>query len=377
MAKQKVKGINLKRENVNRLLAWWNVIVEWSRKRWAEKRNRPWIVGAGGVCVVVVLFATWIFWWPNSFSNPDSRVINVSRGDSFARVVDSLYAQGIIGSKTSIKIAGRILGGATELKVGRYTFAGGVSNLSIIRDLREGNRTLIPVSIPEGIRMTTVARRLSKELGVDSAKVMELCLDSAVAVAWGIPDLSVEGYLLPDTYFFHWQTDERDLVERFLQAFREFYVDSLQARASQLGMTTHQILTFASIVDRETQIPDERPVVAGVYHNRLKRRMRLEADPTIQYILPDGPRRLLYSDLRVPSRYNTYRNYGLPPGPIGNPGREAILATLYPTEHQYYYFVADGRGGHTFTKTYEEHQRAVRVYRRVRREMQRETTLGR
>ncbi len=362
---------------MNRLLAWWKVIADLGLKVWAEKRLRPWIIGSVGLCLIVLLFATWIFWWPNTFDDPDRRVINVSRGDSFARVVDSLYAQGIIVSKASFRIAGRIIGGTTELKVGRYTFSSGASNISIITDLRDGNRTLIPVSIPEGVLMTTVARRLSKELGVDSAKVMGLCRDSAITAEWGIQDSTVEGYLLPDTYFFHWQTDERDLIERLLLAFREFYVDSLQARASHLGMTAHQVLTFASIVDKETQIPDERAIVAGVYHNRLRIRMRLEADPTIQYILPDGPRRLLYSDLSRRSPYNTYRNYGLPPGPIGNPGRAAILATLYPTEHQYYYFVADGRGGHTFTRTYEEHQRAVRVYRRVRREMQREAAIGR
>lgn len=361
---------------MNRLIAWWKIGVEWALKVWADKKLRPFIAVGGGLLLVMILFVTWVFLWPNTFSDPDRRVFNVSRGDSFARVVDSLYQQGIIRSKTSFKIAGRILGGATELKVGRYTFISGASNMSIIQDLREGNRTLIPVAIPEGVRMTIVARRLSKELGVDSAKVMELCLDSAVAAEWGIPDSTLEGYLLPDTYLFHWQTDERELVDRLLQAFKEFYTDSLQARAAQMGMSTHEVLTFASIVDKETQIPEERTIVAGVYHNRLKRRMRLEADPTIQYILPDGPRRLLYSDLRIPSRYNTYRNYGLPPGPIGNPGREAILATLYPADHQYYFFVADGRGGHTFTRTYDEHQRAVRVYRRVRREMQREAALG-
>lgn len=353
------------------------LVSQWSLRLWAEKRLRPWLIGLAAFVVLVFMFATWVLWWPNSFSEPEQRIIHVSRGASFARVVDSLYAQGIIGSKVSFKIAGRILGGTTELKVGRYTFESGASNLSIIDDLREGNRTLIPVSIPEGILTRLVVRRLSRELGVDSLKIAALCRDSAVIAAWGIPDSTVEGYLLPDTYPFHWQTDERELVDRLLGAFREFYSDSLQARAAELGMTTHEVLTLASIVEKETQIPDERPIVAGVYHNRLRIRMRLDADPTIQYILPDGPRRLLYSDLNIRSPYNTYRNYGLPPGPIGNPGRAAILAVLYPTQHQYYYFVADGRGGHTFTRTYEEHQRAVRVYRRVRREMQREAAFGR
>jgi len=353
------------------------MIGEALRVLWANRRFRLWTVTVGPVFLVLLILTIWIFLWPNSFSDPDTRVVNVSRGESFNQVVDSLYEKGIISGKLSFKIAGRALGVTTELKVGRYTFTTGVSNLSILGDLSDGSaRTLISVSIPEGVRMNLVAKRFSRELGIDSASFMAYCTDPAVATAWNIPDTTLEGYLLPDTYFFHWQTDERQLVDQLMTAFWQFYSDSLQERQRRLGFTMHQAITFASIVEKETQLSDERPVVAGVYHNRLKKRMRLEADPTVQYILPDGPRRLLYRDLRIPSPYNTYRNYGLPPGPIGNPGRAAILATLYPTNHEFLYFVADGRGGHTFSRSYSEHQRAVRVYRRIRREMQREANLG-
>ena len=354
------------------------MIREALRGLWDNRRFRLWSLTAGPVCIVLLILTVWIFLWPNSFSGPGKRVISVSRGETFNEIVDSLYSNGIISGKTSFKIAGRILGLTKDLEVGRYTFSSGTSNLTILMDLSDGSsRNLIPVSIPEGVQMTTIARRFSQELGVDSAAVMAYCTDSAFAARWGIPDTTLEGYLLPDTYFFHWQTNERHLVERLLSAFWQFYSDSLKGRQEKLGLSMHEVITFASIVDKETQLPDERPVVAGVYHNRLRKRMRLEADPTIQYILSDGPRRLLYRDLRMASPYNTYRNYGLPPGPIGNPGREAILATLYPTDHQYFYFVADGRGGHTFSQSYSEHQRAVRVYRRIRREMQREANFGR
>ncbi|MBI4418164.1 MAG: endolytic transglycosylase MltG [Ignavibacteriales bacterium] len=354
-----------------------NRILIGAGQMWAVKSARVTIVAAGVVVFIVLSFSIWIFLWPNWFSGPPERVIHVARGDTFNRVTDSLYTNGIIRSKQAFKIAGRMLGLSRELKVGRYSFPSGLSNLTILYALRDGtSRKLIPVSLPEGIRMTFVAGRLGKELGVDSTRIMDLCTDSSLVAAWGISAPSLEGYLLPDTYFFHWQTEELSVVERFLQAFREFYSDSLLERQRQLGMSTHQVVTFASIVERETQMPWERAVVAGVYHNRLARGMRLEADPTIQYVLPDGPRRLMYSDLRIESAYNTYRIRGLPPGPIGNPGRDAILASLYPERHEYLYFVADGTGGHRFSKSYSEHLRAVREYRRVRREMQRQANAG-
>ncbi|MEX2088727.1 MAG: endolytic transglycosylase MltG, partial [Bacteroidota bacterium] len=177
-------------------------------------------------------------------------------------------------------------------------------------------------------------------------------------------------YLMPDTYRFFWQTEEREIIERMVNEFKSFFVDSLKSRQKGMNMSLNQVLTLASIVEGETSLDRERTTVAGVYHNRLKRRMRLEADPTIQYIVPDGPRRLLYSDLKIDSPFNTYRNYGLPPAPIGSPGRLSILATLYPEQHAYLFFVADGTGGHKFSRNYAEHQRAVREWRRARRELQ-------
>jgi UPF0755 protein len=151
-----------------------------------------------------------------------------------------------------------------------------------------------------------------------------------------------------------------------LGEFRKFFADSLQRRARQIKMTINEVLTMASIVEGETILDRERPIIAGLYYNRLRRRMKLEADPTIQYIISDGPRRLLYLDLRTESPYNTYQKYGLPPGPINNPGRKSILAALYPAKHNYLYFVADGTGGHRFARTFEEHLKNVRAYRRAR-----------
>ena len=343
----------------------------------SDPGNLKRIVLPSVLAFIVLLVFFWIFWWPNAFSDPSQRIVTISRGTSFSAVIDSLDAKGMIHSKFALKVAGRILGWTKELKVGLYYFNSGVSNYSMLRDLKDGtSRRMIAVSIPEGVRMRTIARRFGSELGVDSARIMYYCTDSAAVQSFGLQGKTLEGYLLPDTYFFQWQTDEKEIVERLVESFIEFYRDSLVERQRKLGMTMAEVLTFASIVEGEAQLDSERTIIAGVYYNRLKKRMRLEADPTIQYVLPDGPRRLLYRDLKVDSPYNTYLYYGLPPGPINNPGREAILATLYPAVHHYLFFVADGKGGHIFSRSYSDHQRAVRTYRKVRREMLRASGLG-
>ncbi|HCV42774.1 MAG TPA: endolytic transglycosylase MltG [Bacteroidetes bacterium] len=207
---------------------------------------------------------------------------------------------------------------------------------------------------------------LSRVVGIDSARFVALVHDESFVHSLGINAHSLEGYLLPDTYTFQWQTDEQALITTLVTEYRRFYTDSLQARANGLDWTTNQVMTLASIVEGEAVLQEERPVISGVYHNRLRKGMKLEADPTLRYVIDGGPRRILYSDLQIESPYNTYRYRGLPPGPINNPGRASILAALFPARHNYLFFVANGKGGHWFTSTYAEHMRYVRQYRRER-----------
>ncbi|HWP82778.1 MAG TPA: endolytic transglycosylase MltG [Bacteroidota bacterium] len=337
---------------------------------------KKWVLPPLILLTVLLLAAYVIFWMPNTFDT-DEKVLIVSRGATFKTVMDSLEAAGVIRSRLTFEFAGRILGYTTSVKVGKYVFRSGVSNSELLRDLRYGeSRNLIPVSIPEGTRMTGIMRRIAQTLGVNESELVALCSDSAFIGSLGLDVPNLEGYLLPDTYYFHWQTDEREILTRLVTAFVGFYDDRLKDRQREMKMTMHEVVTLASIVEGEAVIDSERATIAGVYHNRLKKRMRLEADPTIQYILADGPRRLFYRDLRVNSPYNTYLNYGLPPGPINNPGRQSIIAVLYPENHDYLFFVADGQGGHRFSKTYGEHQRHVKTFRRFRREMQKHSQIG-
>jgi UPF0755 protein len=301
----------------------------------------------------------------NTFADGEEKVLYVWKGQTFASVVDSLEVRGIIRSRRWFIFVARLHGGTTRVQVGKYRFHSGVSNYRILESLTKGKDVEhISVTLPEGLTSREQARILAHTLGIDSSQFVSLVHDEAFVRSLGIDSRSLEGYLFPETYSFPWQTEERDIVTRLVGQFKTVYTDSLQARARELGWTTNQALTLASIVEGEAGLPEERPVISGVYHNRLRRGMRLQADPTIRFTIEGGPRRILYSDLEVDHPYNTYRNKGLPPGPINNPGRASISAALFPAQHGYLFFVADGKGGHSFSATYAEHQRYVRRYRR-------------
>ncbi|HEY4644463.1 MAG TPA: endolytic transglycosylase MltG [Bacteroidota bacterium] len=309
-----------------------------------------------------------IFWSSNDFPEPEKAVI-IPQGATFLAITDSLEQHDVIRNRQLFVIAGKLTGWSKNLQKGKYSFERGISNYGILAGIYRGTLAVrIPVTIREGLTSERIARISTRDVGIDSAKFVELVHNPDFVHSLGIEAPSLEGYLLPDTYKFLWDPEEEEVIGRMVEEFKLFYTDSLQARAAEIGFDMNDVVTFASIVEGEAILDEERPIIAGVYHNRLRRRMRLEADPTIQYLLEGGPRRLLYQDLKIKSPYNTYQNYGLPPGPINNPGRSSVLATLYPARHSYLFFVTDGQGGHIFSKTYAEHLRAVRKYRRMMRE---------
>ncbi|MGB6031343.1 MAG: endolytic transglycosylase MltG [Bacteroidota bacterium] len=308
-----------------------------------------------------------IVYGSNTFEDAERKVFFISKGEHFSEVMDSLESQGIIRNRSMFEVVAMLFGGTSSLKVGKYIFESGASNAHIFQTLRSGGgNQLIHVTVLEGTFARTQARIFAKAVGIDSSRYIRNVYDSSFARALGIEASTLEGYLLPETYAFTWQQDEGQIIRALFGHFEEFFGDSLRKRADEMGMTVHEVMTLASIVEGEAILNEERPIISGVYHNRLRRGMRLEADPTIQFILPDGPRRLLYADLEIDNPYNTYRNRGLPPGPVNNPGKASILAALYPAQHNYLYFVANGKGGHWFSRSYEEHRRYVQMYRRER-----------
>ncbi len=310
-----------------------------------------------------------ILWAPNTFEG--DRFIIVSKGENFQQVLDSLQHAGIIRSRFLIDVAGRLLASTTKMQIGKYRFKSGMSNKDILDDIKIGKSIeAITVTIPEGLRATRMAKLLVKNLGIDSARFMELVYDSSFAHKLGVADDNLMGYLMPNTYRMYWQASEEQVITDLVGEFWKVFDDSLRSRTAAMGQSIHQILTMASIVEMETARDSERAIIAGVYYNRLRRRMRLQADPTIEFVLDGAPRRLYDSDLLKQSAYNTYLHYGLPPGPISNPGKASILAALYPAKHKYLFFVATGAGGHSFSRTYQQHLRAKKHLNRVREEQQ-------
>ncbi len=331
------------------------------------RRLRLPLTVVGVMLLGALLWLGYVFYGPNSFEGASEKVFYVSRGQSFSTIVDSLASGGIIRDRGLFVFVAKLHGGISRLQVGKYMFHSGVSNSEIFLAMRSGRGGIpIQVTIPEGLTARAQARLLNRQVGIDSAKYMRLVTDKSFTQSLGVEAASLEGYLFPETYVFTWQQDEKEIVKRLVGQFMHFYADSLRERERELGWTTEQVLTLASIVEGESRVKDERPVIAGVYRNRLRKGMLLEADPTIQYVLEPGPRRLLYSDLKLDSPYNTYRHRGLPPGPVNNPGLASILAALYPAEHNYYFFVANGTGGHWFSTTFDEHKRMVRMARHRR-----------
>jgi UPF0755 protein len=329
--------------------------------------KRTILIIVGCFVALVLLFFYEVLWAPNTFEG--DRWVTVSKGETFRQVMDSLEQSGIIRSRLLFKIAGYLQGSTTKMQIGKYRFKSGMSNRAILADIRYGiSIEMVSVTIPEGLRASRQAKIFAKGLGIDSIRFMELLQDTALIHQLNVDAASLEGYLMPKTYKFYWQTDEAEIVRTLVGEFWNEFTDSMKIDARRRGRSINEILTLASIIENETSIDSERAMIAGVYYNRLKKGMRLQADPTIQYVIEGGPRRLRYSDLYLESAYNTYRRAGLPPGPVSNPSRASIIAALYPAKHKYLFFVATGQGGHRFSRTFDEHKRAILEYRKIREE---------
>ncbi len=323
-----------------------------------------------GLLTYLVTFA------PNTPSYEGMRSVYVPPGTPFEQVVDSLEEAGILRQRWTFVLFASATGWRTQIKPGHYRIPSGASNKEILQKLRLGLQDPVRVTIPPGITPERFARILSHSLYVDTIEVLQALQDAALATSLGTDTLHLFAYMLPDTYYLYWTTRAQQAIRRFKREFDRFFVDSLRQRTRELGLTVDEVLRLASIVEWETPLEEEKPRVAGVYWNRLRRGMRLQADPTVQYALMQTEgglrRRLLYKDYEIEHPYNTYRIKGLPPGPLNNPSRSSILAVLYPEQHNYYFFVATGEGGHTFSRTYSEHLRKARAYYRLMRQRRRE-----
>ncbi len=313
----------------------------------------------------------------NYRNSTEDAVIKITRGDNLRTVATKLEENQMIFNKYIFIALGRIFGYQNNIIPGEYKFHNGITPINILNTIT--NPYIIrsvTITIPEGLNIRQMARLLKRQIGVDSARFVEEAKNDSLVKLLGFEAGSLEGYLFPDTYqisFTGIGNREKEIISLLASQFRNKITGDMREQLKQRDMSLNDLVTMASIIEAETRFEPEKKTIAGVYYNRLKKKMKLEADPTVQYVLPDGPkRRLMYSDLRYPSPYNTYLNKGLPPGPINNPGLNSILAALYPEEHTYLYFVAKGDGSHRFAESYDEHKKNIQLYQQYLREQQKQ-----
>jgi UPF0755 protein len=296
--------------------------------------------------------------------NDGPRTFSIQRGDNATAVAMRLREQGFIRSPSYFLLAATLGEQTTSLMPGRYTISGSMSARDILARLAFGNpeESVDRVTFPEGMTAEEVALRL-EEFGLCDADEFMAVAEAPEAHGIdtrGIYPPTLEGFLFPDTYFIDEQSTCKLMAKRMTAEFFKKFGPAESARAAELGMSPLEVVTLASLVEKEARLTSERGLISGVIHNRLKAKMMLQIDATVQYALPERKERLLYKDLEVDSPYNTYKRAGLPPGPICNPGTAAIRAALYPEESDYLYYVARGDGGHTFNRTFDEHVRSKR-----------------
>jgi UPF0755 protein len=298
----------------------------------------------------------------------------VPRGSGMSAVADTLDARGVIGSPAVFKLYARMKGTQAKLQPGVYEVRRGAAFDVILRKLATGDVVKTRLVIPEGWELRRIAPRLTQVTGQPADSVLSRLMDPVQAERYGVPGPTLEGYLYPATYVFPIGTGLDGILRELTGQYKRVWTPRLRERARGLGMSEREVVTLASIVEKEAKVWSERPTIARVYHNRLRRGMRLEADPTVQYALGEHQRRLLRRHITqtADDPYNTYRHAGLPPGPIASPSRGAIEATLSPAEHDFLFFVARTNGTHVFTRTYDEHLREVARYRAAVRAQQRQ-----
>ena len=290
--------------------------------------------------------------------------VKVPRGASVQQIESTLVSQGILGRRVPWAWFLRLSGRDRSIRSGTFALSPSQTPLEILAQLAEGRTVLLAVTLPEGLTEQQSLARLHEALGVPLEDLRRAAGQARDGIEGARRTGSLDGYLFPETYHFEHETPAAQIMQRLLGALLEFYDRDRQLAAADLGFSLHEVLTLASIIEAETARPEERTRISAVYHNRLRRGMLLQADPTVAFATGRIGQPLWYKHLSVASPYNTYLHAGLPPGPINSPGRASIDAALHPLEGcQDLFFVARGDGTHIFTRNLEEHERAKRQAR--------------
>ena len=293
-------------------------------------------------------------------SNEKNARVVVPRGANLRVAAESLAKANVVSNATAFRLYAMIKGGDRSIKAGTYVLKPGLSWGEVLDMLRGGKSVEQRMTIPEGWSLEQIVPQLARVLGAPVDSVRAAVRDTALLHALDIPTETLEGYLFPDTYVFPDGTTPRAAVRTMVDRFRQVWQPEWDAILQQRAMSRNDVMALAAIVEKEARLPEERPVIAAVYMNRVKAGMLLQADPTVQYAIGHHVARVLYRHLEIDSPYNTYKYKGLPPGPIASPGKPAIVAALNPANVPYKFFVAYPDGHHAFTNTFAEHSVQVK-----------------
>lgn len=297
------------------------------------------------------------------FGNPSQReVLEIRNGSSFTEVANVLHQRQLIKSDWAFTWMGRLLGADRNIIPGEYEFHGGMAPADVLDKITQGDVVHYAVTIPEGFSIEQIAGILQEKGLADQEAFIQVTRDSQFLATLDFHVEDLEGYLFPDTYHLTREMTPESIVQTMVSRFKKSWTADLYARAAELDMSVHQIVTLASVIEKETGLSQERGLISGVFHNRLRKKIPLQSDPTVIYALTQFDGDLRKKDLSVNSPYNTYRFRGLPPGPIANPGEASIRAALFPVPTNYLYFVSRNDGSHKFSVTLAEHNSAVKKF---------------
>lgn len=290
------------------------------------------------------------------------KMVLVAPGQDVGVLSGILGKEGIILDPAKFRLYAWIRGYDKRIKAGEYALSSDMSPLDILRTIMSGKVQLYRITIPEGYDLKQIAAVVEKANLGTVPEFLRVATDAELLDRERITGESFEGYLFPETYYFPRRVSAEKIIMTMVRRFHTVFTPEWERRAEDLGFSTHEVTTLASIIEKETGAAFERPLISSVFHNRFRKKMRLESDPTVIYGIKNFNGNITRKDLTSPTPYNTYTNRGLPPGPIANPGRASLEAALYPLDTPFLYFVSKGDGTHQFSKNIEDHNLAVRKY---------------
>ena len=319
--------------------------------------------------LVIVCLAAWFIVELHTYAETPANVnaqndviIRVRPGQTLKSTANILQQTNLIKSRLKFILIARFKGMEKHLKAGEYLLSAAMPPRQILEIMVKGAINLYKLTVPEGYNISQIAVLVENAKFGSKNDFIEKATDAALASKNGIEASSLEGYLFPDTYFFPREVTIDKIILTMVNRFRSIFTTEWEKRAKDLGFTVHQVVTLASIIEKETGAAFERPIISSVFHNRLKKNMRLESDPTVIYGIKNFDGNLTRKHLKTQTPYNTYKIKGLPAGPIANPGRASLEAALFPDKTVYIYFVSKKDNTHYFSKTLTEHNQAVRKY---------------